>query len=91
MMPKPFKAGRLSLCVNFAIEINNLCNKWEICVSEHSSTAYLLSHQSKIPACADMKSRKPFFNSQQTNRNEKTIVHYPFSCSEFQSSCTKPH
>jgi len=26
MMPKPFKAERQSLCVNFAIEINNLCN-----------------------------------------------------------------
>lgn len=29
MMPKLFKADRLSLCVNFAIEINKLCNKWE--------------------------------------------------------------
>jgi hypothetical protein len=32
MMPTSSAAFRLSLCVNFAIEINNLCNKW---VSEH--------------------------------------------------------
>ena len=34
MMPRVFKAERLSLCVNFAIEINNLCNLW---VSKHNS------------------------------------------------------
>jgi len=34
MMPRVFKAERLSLCVNFAIEINNLCNLW---VSRHNS------------------------------------------------------
>jgi hypothetical protein len=28
MMPKQFKAERLSLCVKFAIVISNLCNKW---------------------------------------------------------------
>ena len=27
MMPKLFKAEWLSLCVKFAIEINNLCNE----------------------------------------------------------------
>jgi hypothetical protein len=27
-MPKYFKAERQRLCVKFAIEINNLCNKW---------------------------------------------------------------
>ena len=35
MMPKVFKAERLSLCVIFAIEINILCNKW---VTEHYNT-----------------------------------------------------
>jgi hypothetical protein len=33
-MPRVFKAEPLSLCVNFAIEINNLCNLW---VSKHNS------------------------------------------------------